>query len=267
MQLSTFSKPVTKFSARTCHFDPLLDLKFKPLRLIFAVNTAIIGVTLKSLRGGEDRAFSGKKSEPEVTHRGEPERRRRRPRRRRRRVRRPEPDPTTGGGLRVSDTGSRKSCGLYAADLGIGHGGGLGSRQAPASALYFYIVESSPAQMHLQHFGEFVDEQVDQPHFPLHVWFVFQTPEVQVLKSPYLSPSSEISNAFVLVLVFQQALLLLDHHPRGLLLLLLIAHTEFDLLERKPWPPNFFPFPPGSFVNRFLNTKFRSHAPMFTTWN
>ncbi|KAL0919879.1 hypothetical protein M5K25_012004 [Dendrobium thyrsiflorum] len=92
-----------------------------------------------------------------------------------------------------------------------------------------------------------------------------------VLKSPYLSPSSEISNAFVLVLTFQQALLLLDHHfdhhPRGLLLLLLIARIELDLLERKPRPPNFFPFPPGSFVSRFLKTKFRFHAPMFTTWS
>ncbi|KAL0905908.1 hypothetical protein M5K25_024357 [Dendrobium thyrsiflorum] len=56
-----------------------------------------------------------------------------------------------------------------------------------------------------------------------------------VLKSLYLSLSSEISNAFVLVLRSQQALLLLDHHfvhhPRGLLLLP-TARTEFDLLER-----------------------------------
>ncbi|KAL0904504.1 hypothetical protein M5K25_026627 [Dendrobium thyrsiflorum] len=140
-------------------------------------------------------------------------------------------------------------------------------------------VESSPALTHLQHFGEFVDDQVDQPHFLLHVQFVFQTHEsfapsflsscCLVLKFLYLSLSSEISNAFVLVLMSQQALLLLDHHldhhPRGLLLP--IARTGFDLLERKPWPPNFFPFPPGSFVSRFLNTKFRFHGPMFTTWS
>ncbi|KAL0906523.1 hypothetical protein M5K25_025024 [Dendrobium thyrsiflorum] len=111
---------------------------------------------------------------------------------------------------------------------------------SPASG----AVESSPGQMHLQHFGEFVDDQVDQPHFLLHVQFLFQTPEsfvpsflsscYSVLKSLYLSLSSEISNAFVLVLTFQQALLLLDHHfdhhPRGLLLLP-TARTEFDLLE------------------------------------
>ncbi|KAL0924291.1 hypothetical protein M5K25_005105 [Dendrobium thyrsiflorum] len=36
---------------------------------------------------------------------------------------------------------------------------------------------------------------------------------------------------------------------------------------KKPWPPNFFTLPPGSFVSRFLNTKFRFHAPMFTTWS
>ncbi|KAL0907096.1 hypothetical protein M5K25_025639 [Dendrobium thyrsiflorum] len=74
----------------------------------------------------------------------------------------------------------------------------------------------------------------------------FQSSCCSVLKFLYLSLSSEISNAFVLVLRSQQALLLLDHHfdhhPRGLLLLP-TAHTEFDLLERKPWSPNFFPFP------------------------
>ncbi|KAL0905710.1 hypothetical protein M5K25_024148 [Dendrobium thyrsiflorum] len=118
---------------------------------------------------------------------------------------------------------------------------------------WMIVVESSLAQMHLQHFGEFVDDQVDQPHFLLHVQFVFQTPEsfvpsflsscCSVLKSPYLSPSSEISNAFVLVLTFQQALLLLDHyfvrHPRGLLLLP-TARTEFDLLERATLPIDFW---------------------------
>ncbi|KAL0903238.1 hypothetical protein M5K25_027598 [Dendrobium thyrsiflorum] len=137
-------------------------------------------------------------------------------------------------GLAVGDglDGGRSGCSESTGEVGL---------VRPEQAA---VVESSPAQMHLQHFGEFADDQVDQPHFLLHVQFVFQTPEsfvpsflsscCSVLKSPYLSPSSEISNAFVLVLTFQQALLLLDHHfdhhPRRLLLLL-IARTKFDLLE------------------------------------
>ncbi|KAL0920065.1 hypothetical protein M5K25_009172 [Dendrobium thyrsiflorum] len=91
-----------------------------------------------------------------------------------------------------------------------------------------------------------------------------------VLKSPYLSPSSEISNAFVLVLTFQQALLLLDHHfdhhPRGLLLLLLIARIELDLLESHVFdvahhyaPPCRLLRPPWCLLHhRFLVLEFQS---------
>ncbi|KAL0903944.1 hypothetical protein M5K25_026008 [Dendrobium thyrsiflorum] len=155
----------------------LLDLKFEPLRLRFAVNMAIIGVTLKSHPSGV-------------------------------------PSPAPGGRLQVNDLE------VDAPEFEFSFNSSTGSVED------FHFIPGTPSSC-LIIFIVFLEITSFVPSFLSSC--------CSVLKSPYLSPSSEISNAFVLVLMFQQALLLLDHHfdhhPRGLLLLL-IARTEFDLLER-----------------------------------